>query len=165
MVGIVGGLAVLLSGVITPLAGEQTRRRGGFVSADLSDVVVVPRWLPRPLNIVRIDLRGQWLARVNLRHASAHLANLEGANLEGATLQGADLRSAKLLGAHLWMANLQGASLPVAHLQRAQLRYAQFQGADLLGASHLGADLRGVDLRGVDLREVRNLTPAQLQAA
>jgi hypothetical protein len=110
MVGIVGGLAVLLSGVITPLAGEQTRRRGRFISAHLSDVVVVPWWLPRPLNIVRVDLKGRWLARVNLRHASVHLANLDGANLQG-------------------------------------------------------ADLQGANLQGTTLREVRNLTPAQLQAA
>jgi uncharacterized protein YjbI with pentapeptide repeats len=48
------------------------------------------------LNIARVDLKGQWLARMNLRHASAHLANLEGANLEEATLQGADLQGANL---------------------------------------------------------------------
>jgi hypothetical protein len=91
MVGIGGGLALLLSGVITPLAGEQTRRRGSAVSVRMSHVVVVPRWFPRPLNIVRVDLKGQWLPQVNLRHPSARLANLEGANLEGADIQGANL--------------------------------------------------------------------------
>jgi hypothetical protein len=94
-VGIGGDLAVLLSGMITPLAGEQTRRRGSAVFAGMSDVVVVPRWFPRPLNIVRVDLKGQWLPQVNLCHASARLANLEGANLEGATLQGANLREVR----------------------------------------------------------------------
>jgi uncharacterized protein YjbI with pentapeptide repeats len=47
------------------------------------------------LNVVRVDVKGQWLARVNLRHASAHLANLEGATLQDADLQGANLREVK----------------------------------------------------------------------
>jgi uncharacterized protein YjbI with pentapeptide repeats len=55
-----------------------------------------PRWFPCPLNVVRVDLKGQWLARVNLCHASAHLANLEGATPQGATLQDADLQGANL---------------------------------------------------------------------
>jgi uncharacterized protein YjbI with pentapeptide repeats len=75
-----------------------------------------------------------------LRHASAHLANLEGANLEGATLQGANLQGANLQGVDLQYANLVGATLQ-------------------------DADLQGANLRGADLREVRDLTPAQLQAA
>jgi uncharacterized protein YjbI with pentapeptide repeats len=54
-----------------------------------------PRWFPCPLNVVRVDVKGQWLARVNLRHASAHLANIEGATLQDADLQGANLREVK----------------------------------------------------------------------
>jgi hypothetical protein len=59
------------------------------------EMVVVPQWLPRPLNIVRADLKGKWLAAVNLRDAFASLANLEGANLQGAKLQGANLQEVK----------------------------------------------------------------------
>ena len=55
-----------------------------------SKLVVVPQWLPRPLNIVRADLKGKWLAEVNLRDAAASFANLRGANLQDAQLQGAN---------------------------------------------------------------------------
>jgi len=49
---IIGGLAILTYEVITHLPDEQRGRRGHFY-ADMSDLVVVPQWLPRPLNIVQ----------------------------------------------------------------------------------------------------------------
>jgi uncharacterized protein YjbI with pentapeptide repeats len=98
-------------------------------------VVVIPQWHPRPLNIFRADLKGKWLAEVNLRNASAGLANLESTVLQGANLQ----------RARLWGANLQH--------------------ADLWGANLQDANLQGANLQGADLREVTGLTPAQLQAA
>jgi hypothetical protein len=66
---------------------------------ELGQLVVVPHRLPRPLNIFRADLKGKWLAGVNLRDADAYFANLQGAdlqraNLGSAKLQGADLREA-----------------------------------------------------------------------
>jgi uncharacterized protein YjbI with pentapeptide repeats len=77
------------------------------------ELVVVPQWLPRPLNIARADLEDKWLAGVSLRDADARAANLQGAQLQGAQLQGAQLLLAnlsgtQLQGAHLGGANLQG---------------------------------------------------------
>ena len=31
-------------------------------------MVVLPQWLPRPLNIFRADLKGKWLAEVDLHY-------------------------------------------------------------------------------------------------
>jgi Pentapeptide repeats (8 copies) len=139
MVFIVGGLAVLIYGVITHLPGEQTGRRGSFY-ADMSNLVVVPQWFPRPLNIFRADLKGKWLAAVKLRDAYASLANLQEADLRGADLRGADLRGADLQEADLWGAILRGVDLGQA-------------------------DLQGADLQGADLHGAKNLTAEQIQSA
>jgi hypothetical protein len=63
--------------------------------------------LPRPLNIVRADLKGKWLTEVNLRDADASFANLEGADLRGANLREADLQNADFQGADLRGVGLQ----------------------------------------------------------
>ncbi len=65
------------------------------------ELVIVPQWLPRPLNIFRADLKGKWLATVNFRDADAGLVNLEGANLQRANLHGAQLQNAQLHGTEL----------------------------------------------------------------
>jgi uncharacterized protein YjbI with pentapeptide repeats len=89
----------------------------GVFSAKGSELVIVPRWLPRPLNIVRADLKGKWLAEVNLRFADARFANLEGTDLRFAKLQGADLQGANLQRANLWAVELQGADLQSTDLR------------------------------------------------
>jgi Pentapeptide repeats (8 copies) len=106
---------------------------------------VVPQWLQRPLDIFRMDLKGKWLAQVNLRGANADLANFEGPILAGADLQGANLRGAQF-----------GASW---------LPGAKFSGAKLQGADFQRADLRGAQLQGADLRGVKNLTVQQIESA
>ena len=79
--------------------------------------MVIPQWLPRPLNIVRADLKGKWLVEVNLRDAYAYLANLEGTDLTGADLQGANLQGAELRGVkNLTQEQLQAAQID-AHTQ------------------------------------------------
>jgi hypothetical protein len=85
---IVGGMAA----ITVQFMAQLPRQR---------EMVVVPQWLPRPLNIFRADLKEKWLARVNLRDAYAELANFQGANLQGANLQSAKLLFANLRGADL----------------------------------------------------------------
>jgi hypothetical protein len=101
-------------------------------SREIGGMVIAPQWFPRPLNIARADLKGKWLAAVNLRDASASLANLEGANLQGASLQGASLQ-----GASLWRANLQGADLRDTKLQGAKLWDANLQTVEGLTAEQI----------------------------
>ena len=154
---IVGGLAVLIYEVITHPPDEQTRRRGSFY-ANMSDLVVVPQWLPRPLDIVRADLKGKWLARVNLRFANAVFANLRAADLQAANLQEANLQGAELSEAKL---------TSVHRALRAELgrHYFQLSSANLQGANLQEANLQGADLRGANLKKVRGLTEQQIQGA
>jgi uncharacterized protein YjbI with pentapeptide repeats len=113
-----------------------------------------PQSFQRPLNLFRAELPKAWLAEINMRRASADLANLQGANLQGANLQ----------GAILWAANLQGANLRQANLQEADLGLANLQGAFLWAANLQGASLFEANLQGASLWEV-NLQEANLQRA
>jgi len=72
----------------------------------------------------RLDLRGQVLARANLRRA----------NLEVATLQGVDLSHADLTGAFMFEAAFEGACLDFAILDHGTLSEAKLQGASLRNA-------------------------------
>jgi uncharacterized protein YjbI with pentapeptide repeats len=116
-----------------PLWGVMGLTAGGMAALAVLCMAQLPRYraigeeglvlpgFPRPLNIVRADLQGKWLAGADLRDASATLATLQGAtlqgaNLAGANLRGTDLRAANLLGAELLLANLEGADLQHAEL-------------------------------------------------
>jgi Pentapeptide repeats (8 copies) len=98
---IVGGMAAITVQFMAQLPRLSDFRIVGVraLPRELGQLVVVPHRLPRPLNIFRADLKGKWLAGVNLRDADAYFANLQGAdlqraNLGSAKLQGADLREA-----------------------------------------------------------------------
>jgi len=123
------GVMVLIAGCIAAVTFKS--------SADLLDVndepwrwgarsklVVVPQWLPRPLNIFRADLKDKWLARVNLRDADARFANFQGAALWGAALrdaalQGVDLREVQnLMQKQLQSANIDEHTRLPPNLQR-----------------------------------------------
>lgn len=77
-------------------------------------------------SLARANLRGAYLARVNLADA-----DLRGADLEGADLTGADLTGARLAGANLRGVNLKGANLQGAGLQDVDIDGADLTGADL----------------------------------
>jgi hypothetical protein len=87
---IVAGMAAITLQLMVSLSRPEV------FSAERFHLVVIPQWLPRPLDIFRADLQGQWLAGVNLRDADAILANLQGADLRGVDLQDANLRGADL---------------------------------------------------------------------
>jgi hypothetical protein len=98
---IVAGMAAITLQLMVSLGRPEV------FSAERFHLVVIPQWLPRPLDIFRADLQGQWLAGVNLRDADAILANLQGADLRGVDLQDANLRGADLQDASLRGADLQ----------------------------------------------------------
>jgi hypothetical protein len=76
--------------VMVHLLGKYTARPGDSYP-DMSELIVVSGWLPRPFNIFRADLKGKWLADVTLRHAYAKLANFQGAHLRAVSLEGVNL--------------------------------------------------------------------------
>jgi uncharacterized protein YjbI with pentapeptide repeats len=149
IVGCLAGIAVL------SIAQLSLRR----------EMVVVPRWLPRPLDIFRADLQGEWLAAVALRDAHARYANFKDANLSGANLNGADLSEANLSGANLSGADLSDANLSGADLGEADLYGAYLGGADLSGAKLYGrADLSWANLYRANLYKA-DLSEANLSGA
>ncbi len=85
---------------------------------------------------IKIQLRGAYLANVDL-----FLVNLQGATLSDANLQSAYLRLANLRGAELWNTDLQDADLCFAKLQEADLSGANLQSADFTMANLEQADL------------------------
>ena len=112
--------------------------------------------------LVRADLYGLRLSRINfqgadLRGADLSEADLYEANLDGAKLNDAILEWASLDGASLKRADLQGADLRWANLEGtnltgANLRLADFEGANLKGAKLCEADLYGTNLRNTDMQ-------------
>jgi uncharacterized protein YjbI with pentapeptide repeats len=131
-----------------------------------------PRWwqiLPRGLNIQRADLKGRWLAGVDLWGATADQANFEGANLRQAKLQCAILRDAQLSGAKLGLAHLQCPKPQGTGRWRTDLKLANLQGADLQLANLEGAWLERADLGcstpGCPDPSRTNLSDANLQRA
>jgi hypothetical protein len=120
--------------------------------------------LPRPFNLSRANLSGQYLVREDLRGAFLDGAKLTDAELSYANLSDALLIGANLSDALLGNANLSGAFLGGANLSGAFLAYANLSGADLLGANLSGADLIGANLSGASLNHA-NLAGAKLTGA
>jgi hypothetical protein len=84
-------------------------------------------------NLRNVDLRGTFLALVDLRDANLQGAQ-QGSDLGGTQLDHADLRKADLRGADLTAAKLFDASLDGADLRRANLYGADLTAARLKGA-------------------------------
>ena len=95
------------------------------------------------LNIINANLANSKLDRANLRGAVLNDANLAWANLRGANISHATLIDTDLTSANLSMANLKGADLVRAVLSETMLRCARLTGANLIGASLHGAELEG----------------------
>ena len=117
------------------------------------------------LKLNNMDLHGVVLSRHDkvsdtLLIASLRWTRLVRANLQGAIMFRVDLRDTHLMGADLqganmWGADLRGTNLPYANLQKADLRQADLQ----------GTNLRYADLRGVDLLDVKSLQGIMLYRA
>lgn len=86
---------------------------------------------------------GHATARVDLRGANLHSADLPGADLFNAKLGEADLRDADLVGAFLYDANLWEADLRDADLTGADLREADLTRAWLNGDTNVFAVVWG----------------------
>lgn len=129
-----------------------------------------------------IDIRGAYLAQVNLRDLpltrmlgavlphevtgerkavialNLDKADLTGAHLEEAFLAGSSLKRANLTGANLEMASLEGAHLEGANLSEAQmaevnLTHAHLENAVLIKAHVEEANCRGAFLEGANFGE------------
>ena len=100
-------------------------------------------WSTPPL--VEASLQRAWLGRAHLEHATLTRADLHGTWAGRASFEQANLEGAMLVGAEF----------PGTSFRNASLRSAYFGGVALADA----------DLSGADLGAVRNLTPAQLEAA
>lgn len=140
-------------------------------------------------NLVRADLAGKDLSKIDFSGASMNRANLSRAILTEANLSGADLSQAnlnkamliktKFIGAILIEANLTdstledtnltGANLSKAMLTRLDLTLATLNGANLSEARMIGVDLKGVNLNGAKLIGTNlagaNLIGSQLRGA
>jgi nucleoid DNA-binding protein len=114
--------------------------------------------------LVRADLYGLRLSRINFQGA-----DLRGADLSEADLYEANLEDAKLNDAILEWASLDGASLKRADLQGADLRWANLEGTNLTGANLRLADFEGANLKGAKLSEAdlygTNLRNTDMQGA
>jgi len=99
------------------------------------------------INFQGADLRGADLSEADLYEANLEDARLNDAVLEWASLDGASLKRADLQGADLRWANLEGTNLTGANL-----RLADFEGANLKGAKLCEADLHGTNLRNTDMQ-------------
>ncbi len=167
---------------------------------DLSRVLRRPEWVEAGMNqngiysqerltnaikngfkhLIRADLRGVSLSKMDLSGADLSGADLSGADLSGADLSGADLSEADLTGANLDRVNLSNANLSgtfgtsewvewvkawidesgvysqdylIAAIKNGfkNLSKTYLSGADLSEADLSGADLNGADLSGADL--------------
>jgi len=133
-----------------------------------------------PLDLVRSEISGQTIARLNLNNANFYAANiketifletsLKGANLKEAHLEKADLQKVNLSGANCEYTKFEGANLKGANLNGADLRKANLDGvnlqfAKLVGANLSNASLIGAIIKGTNLKNVTNLTCDQLISA
>ncbi|HET8840931.1 MAG TPA: pentapeptide repeat-containing protein, partial [Ktedonobacteraceae bacterium] len=129
-----------------------------------------------------IDIRGAYLAQVNLRDLpltrmqgavlphevtgerkaviaiNLDKADLAGAHLEEAFLAGSSLKRANLTGANLEMASLEeahleGANLSEAHMAEVNLTHAHLENAVLIKAHVEEANCRGAFLEGANFGE------------
>ena len=133
-----------------------------------------------PLDLVRSDISGQTIARLNLNNANLFAANiketifletsLKGANLKEANLERADLQKVNLSGANCQKTNFEGANLKRVNLKGANLIRSNLDGVNLQftnlkGANLSGASLNGTIILGTNMTDVTNLTCEQLKAA
>ncbi|HLJ90580.1 MAG TPA: toll/interleukin-1 receptor domain-containing protein [Candidatus Angelobacter sp.] len=92
-------------------------------------------------NLVRADLRGQYLSGFNLEGADLSRADLTGADLTGAKLSQAILREALLANANLFRAEMLGADLHNAVFVNSHLSEANLRGARLKLTTVASTDL------------------------
>lgn len=102
-------------------------------------------------DLSQADLRGAYLAGVDLTRAALWQADFRGANLAGANLSNADLYNARLCFANLSEARLHETDLALADLTRANLAGAKLTEGNLVHANLHGTDLREADLDWADL--------------
>ncbi len=119
--------------------------------------------------LIRTDLRGVNLRRVNmcrvdLRHAYLYAADLTEANLMAANLYRTDLIGACLIGVNLTGAGINSANLYGSDFTEAKLRGANFNMANLSMANFHGADLRETILNAATLYQT-DLSKADLSGA
>jgi hypothetical protein len=61
-----GVMGLIVSGTVAITVQLITHPgRPGVFSVNRSELVVVPQWLPRPLNIIHVDLKGKWLELIS----------------------------------------------------------------------------------------------------
>jgi uncharacterized protein YjbI with pentapeptide repeats len=118
----------------------------------------------RGANLVRADLSGLEMVRVNFAEANLRMADLSGADLTEAQLSGCFLSGASMSQSLLIGANLVEASIIGAILEGADLSRADLSGADLTGASLKNAQLAGAYLVGTFLNET-DLSGANMTGA
>ncbi len=126
-----------------------------------------PTW--RHGHVEFADLRGIYLANVNLSRASFMVCDFSNANLIHANMSGADLFRSNLSGADFVEANLCGANLMGTDLRGTQLANANLTKAilflaNLSGASLIGANLAGVSLVRARLDDDTDLTDTHVDA-
>ncbi len=162
--GIVGMLAVLAAGGLTPVPDQRLgtvltvavilslamatlllpRPKKQFVALRLSAIALVASCLlvaePAQLLVYRLRLTAQQADLGTRARAVNELTrlgarDLSGLNLEKADLSGADLAQANFRGANLRQAKLTAAALMEAELGGADLTEADVRGADLVGST------------------------------
>ncbi len=146
-----------------PYAGVRIRTRGEVAwiiaehgwSGQEDEYTVKYTLIPQGKTAERADLRGAWLAEIDLSGMLLRRADLRGANLVRAHLSQIDLVDADLSGADLGHADLSGANLTWTNLSGAHLREANLSKAWLIFATLEGARLARCDLRGAVLRHAR----------
>jgi uncharacterized protein YjbI with pentapeptide repeats len=150
------------------------------VTIVVAGILVVFGPVPRPFQLFRANLSGQWLPQsdltganlmyANLSDAELSLSYLSGANLvladlSRASLEGTELSRTLLGGANLSHALLTGANLSIASLNGTNLSHALLTDANLSFAALNDANLSGANLSGANLSSARNLTQEQLDTA
>ncbi|MGE5333495.1 MAG: pentapeptide repeat-containing protein, partial [Nitrososphaerota archaeon] len=146
-----------------PYAGVRIRTRSEVEwiiaehgwSGQESEYTVKYGLIPQGKTVERANLRGAWMAEIDLSGMLLRRADLRSANLVRANLTGIDLVDADLSGADLGYSDLSGANLIWANLTGAHLREANLANARLVFATLHGAGLARCDLRGAVLRHAR----------
>ena len=146
-----------------PYMGVRIRTRGEVAwimaehgwSGQEDEYTVKYTLIPQGRTAERANLRGAWMAEIDLSGTLLRRADLRGANLVRARLAQIDLVDADLSGADLGYADLTGANLTWANLTGAHLREANLSTARLIFATLNGAGFARCDLRGAVLRHAR----------
>ncbi|HET9981233.1 MAG TPA: pentapeptide repeat-containing protein [Ktedonobacterales bacterium] len=146
-----------------PYVGVRIRTRGEVAwimdehgwSGQEDEYTVKYTLIPQGKMAERANLRGAWMAEVDLTGMLLRRADLRGANLVRARLAQVDLVDADLSGADLGYADLSGANLTWVNLSGAHLRAVNLSKAWLIFATLNGATFARCDLRGAILRHAR----------